>query len=85
MPGVTFLVADHIYDSLQIVCTKLGIQGQCVYHFIIFFTTMDNKTILIGFGFGDTIFPRIIAGGDYFFFRTKRGRLFEGGDYFKYC
>ena len=20
-----------------------------------------------------------------FFFRTKRGRLFEGGDYFKYC
>ena len=31
-----------------------------------------------------TVFPRIIAGGDYFFFRTKRGRLFEGGDYFKY-
>ena len=37
--------------------------------------------------------PRIIARGDYFFFRTKRGRLFEGrrlfkgGDYFmiKYC
>ena len=23
-------------------------------------------------------FSRIIAGGDYFFFRTKRGRLFEG-------
>ena len=37
-----------------------------------------------------TVFPRIIAGGDYFFFRTERGRLFkgrrlfEGGDYFKY-
>ena len=37
-----------------------------------------------------TVFPRIIAGGDYFYFRTKRGRLFEGrrlfegGDYFKY-
>ena len=31
------------------------------------------------------VFPRIIAGGDYFFFRTKRGRLFEGGDYFKQC
>ena len=28
--------------------------------------------------FGSTVFPRIIAGGDYFFFRTKRGRLFEG-------
>ena len=32
----------------------------------------------------------IIAGGDYFYFRTKRGRLFdgrrlfEGGDYLKY-
>ena len=31
-----------------------------------------------------TVFPRIIAGGVYFYFRTKRGRLFEGGDYFKY-
>ena len=31
-----------------------------------------------------TVFPRITAGGDYFFFRTDRGRLFEGGDYFKY-
>ena len=29
------------------------------------------------FGAGLTVFPRIIAGGDYFFFRTKRGRLFE--------
>ena len=33
--------------------------------------------------------PRIIAGGDYYFFRLKKGRLFEGrrlfegGDYFK--
>ena len=26
------------------------------------------------------VFPRIIAGGDYFSFRTKRGRLFKGGD-----
>ena len=26
----------------------------------------------------DTVFPRIIDGGDYFYFRTKRGRLFEG-------
>ena len=32
-----------------------------------------------------TVFLRIIAGGEYFFFRTKRGRLFEEGDYFKYC
>ena len=23
--------------------------------------------------------------GDYFFFRTKRGRFFEGGYYFRYC
>ena len=67
-PGVT-LVADHIYDSLQIVCTKLGIQGQCVYHNTISFTTVYNKTILIGFGFWDTLgaiisfFPP--KGGDY--------------------
>ena len=85
------LVANHIYDSLQIVCTKLGIQGQWVYHNTIFFTTVYNKTFLIGSGFWDTVFPPIIAGGDYFFFRTKRGQLFErrqlfkGGDYFKYC
>ena len=26
----------------------------------------------------NTVFPRIIAGGDYLFFRTKRKRLFEG-------
>ena len=50
-----------------------SIQGQCVYHNTIFFTTVYNKTILIGFGFWDTVFPRIIAGGDYFFFHTKRG------------
>ena len=37
------------------------------------------------------VFPRIIAGRDYLFFRTKRGRLlegrrlFEGDDYFRYC
>ena len=51
------MVADHIYDSLEIVCTKLGIQGRCVYHDTIFLTTVDNKTILIGFGFWDTVFP----------------------------
>ena len=40
---------------------------------------------------GHTVFPRIIARGDYFFFGAKRGRLFagrrifEGGDRFKYC
>ena len=77
------MVADHIYDSLEIVCTKLGIQGQCVYRNTIFFTTVFNKTILIGFGFWDIVLPRIIAGDDYCFFRTKKGRLFEGGDYFK--
>ena len=32
----------------------------------------------------DTVFPRIIAGGDYFYSPTKTGRLFAGGDYFKY-
>ena len=26
----------------------------------------------------DTVFPRIIAGGDDYFFRTLRSRLFEG-------
>ena len=31
-----------------------------------------------------TIFPRIIASGDYFFFTRKGWRLFEGGDYFKW-
>ena len=53
------MVADHIYDSLQIVCTKLGIQGQCVYYNTILFTTVYNNTILIGLGFWDTIFPQI--------------------------
>ena len=67
------MVADQIYNSLEIVCTKLGIQGQGVYHIIISFTTVYNKTVLIGFGFWDTVFPRIIAGDDFFFFRTKRG------------
>ena len=28
----------------------------------------------------NTVFPRTIAGGDYLFFRTERGRLFDGGD-----
>ena len=37
------------------------------------------------------ISSNLIAGGDYYFFRTKRQRLLEGrrlfeeGDYFKYC
>ena len=31
-----------------------------------------------------TVFPRITAWGDSEFFRTKGGRLFEEGDYFKY-
>ena len=79
------MVADHIYDSLEIGCTKLGIQTQCVFHYIISFTTVYNKTILIGFGFWDIVLPQIIAGDDYCFFRTKKGRLFEGGDYLKYC
>ena len=35
--------------------------------------------------FESTVFPWIIAGGNYFFFHIRRGRLFEGGDYFKYC
>ena len=33
----------------------------------------------------NTVFPRIIAGGNYFFFCTKRGRLLDGGDYLNYC
>ena len=32
-----------------------------------------------------TVLPRMIAGGEYSFFGTKRGRLFEEDDYFKYC
>ena len=69
------MVADHIYDSLQIVCTKLGIQGRCVYHNTIFFTTVFNKTILIGFGFWDTLFLRIIAGGGLFLFSQQKGAI----------
>ena len=30
-----------------------------------------------------TVFPRIISGGDYFFFRIKRGWLFEGRRFFQ--
>ena len=33
---------------------------------------------------GVTIFPRIIARGDNFFFTQKGWQLFEGGDYFKW-
>ena len=35
-----------------------------------------------------TVFPRIISGGDYFFFRIKRGKggdYSRKGDYFSYC
>ena len=35
-----------------------------------------------------TVFPRIISGGDYFFFRIKRGKggdYSREGDYFSYC
>ena len=35
------------------------------------YTELSNNNI-------DTIFPRIIAGGDDYFFATKRSRLFEG-------
>ena len=47
-----------------------------------------GRSLLAGWysGYCDTIFPRILAAGaDYFFFSIKRGRLFEGGDDFKYC
>ena len=37
-----------------------------------------------GYSYQNTVLPRIIAGGDYFFVCIKRGRLFEGGNYFKY-
>ena len=30
-----------------------------------------------------TVFPRIIAGDDYFFFRTKKSQLFKGRQLFK--
>ena len=32
-----------------------------------------------------TVFPKIVAGNDYFFFGTKRGRLFEGRQLFERC
>ena len=35
------------------------------------YTELSNNNI-------DTVFPRIIAGGDDYFFPTKRSRLFEG-------
>ena len=50
-------------------------------------TRRGNKN---SYSFRDTVFPRIVAGSDYFYFRTKRGRLFqvrrlfEGGDQFRY-
>ena len=67
------------------LCAQSLVFKEDVFIITLSSSTVDNKTILIGFGFWDTVFPRIIAGGDYFFFRIKRGRLFEGGDYFKYC
>ena len=46
-----------------------------------------GRSLLAGWysGYCGTIFPRITARGDYFIFSIKRGRLFEGGDDFKYC
>ena len=38
-----------------------------------------NELLKYGINFMITVFPRIIAGGNSgFFFRTKRGRLFQG-------
>ena len=75
-PGVT-LVADHIYESLQIVFTKLGIQGQCVYHNTISSQPCIIKHFLIGSGFWDTVFLQIIAGGDFLFLHQK-GAIIRG-------
>ena len=73
------MVADHIYDSLEIVCTKLGIQGQCVYHYIISFTTVYNKTILIGFGFWDIVLPQNNnSWGRLLLFSHQKGAIIRG-------
>ena len=42
--------------------------------------TAGKKKITSGQRTIDRPFPSLIAGGDYFFFRTKRGRLFVEGD-----
>ena len=69
------MVADHIYDSLEIVCTKLGIQGQCVYRNTIFFTTVFNKTILIGFGFLGYRISSNNSWGRLFLFSHQKGAI----------
>ena len=43
-----------------------------------------NKFIIHYKSINYTVCSRIIAWGDSEFFRTKGGRLFEEGDYFKY-
>ena len=47
------------------------------------FLTLVGEKFRLDFPKAYTVFPRIIAGGDYFFSRPKRGRLFEGGRLFQ--
>ena len=47
-------------------------------------TIKQRNQIRTTVDFASTVFPRKITGGDYFYFRTKRRRLFKGGDYFRY-
>ena len=64
-----------------------GAWAQVLSHsiFLCFHPEGTNLSYLIIFLTCNTVFPQIIAGGNYFFFRTKRGRLSDGGDYLKYC
>ena len=65
--------------------------GQCITSgFFHQFGIFDVSHVSVGKKFrldfhkAYTVFPRIIAGGDNFFFRPKRaGRLFEGGGLFQ--
>ena len=56
------------------------------FDFCVFYSLGSTcNSLLSSIMYGDsTVFPRIIPGDDYFFFfRTNRGRLFEGVD--DYC
>ena len=81
VPACFCLIIDcfkFVFWSISCTCRA----RRCIKQFWEYFSFCHTK---------HTVLPRIIAGGDYFFFRTKRGRLFEGrrlfqgGNYFKYC
>ena len=78
---------DYSREAIIFVFTQEWIEVMCEWFKeyqldVIDFNTTSRKNSNLKrtlYNYCFTVFPRIMAGGDYFFFRIKRG------DYFKYC